>query len=129
MIDRRSFLTNSLGASFLMRAAPVLAAPTRTDSSGAVVETTAGKIRGSFEDKVSAFRGVPYGASTAGAGRFMPPEKPQPWSGVKDAIELGHRSPQGPSGLIPEVAAVDADEPAGEDCLVLNVWTPSPTAG
>jgi para-nitrobenzyl esterase len=129
MIDRRSFLTNTLGASFLMRAAPVLAAPARTDSSGPVVETTAGKIRGTIEDKVSAFRGVPYGAPTAGASRFMPPEKPQPWTGVKDTIELGHRSPQGPSGLIPEVAAVDADEPAGEDCLVLNVWTPGASSG
>jgi para-nitrobenzyl esterase len=38
---------------------------------------------------VSAFRGVPYGASTAGSGRFMPPEKPQPWTGVKDTVELG----------------------------------------
>ena len=112
-----------------MRAAPVLAAPARTDSAGPVVETTAGKIRGTIEDKVSAFRGVPYGASTAGAGRFMPPEKPQPWTGVQDAIQLGHRSPQGPSGLIPEVAAVDADEPSGEDCLVLNVWTPGVSSG
>src|SRR5580658_1789366 len=129
MIDRRSFLTNSLGAGFLMRTAPVLAAPARTDSAGPVVETTAGKIRGTIEDKVSAFRGIPYGASTAGAGRFMPPEKPQPWAGVKDTIELGHRSPQGASTLIPEVAAVDANEPAGEDCLVLNVWTPSASPG
>ncbi len=108
---------------------PSLGAPATGDSSGPVVETTAGKIRGALEDKVSAFRGVPYGASTAGSARFMPPEKPQPWSGVKDTIELGHRSPQGPSGLIPEVAATDVNEPAGEDCLVLNVWTPSATSG
>ena len=38
---------------------------------------------------------------------------------------VGPRSPQGPSGLISEVAAVDRREPASEDCLRLNVWTPS----
>ncbi len=128
-IHRRSFLGGSLGAGLLVTAVPSFAAPASGESSGPVVETTAGKVRGTIEDKVSAFRGVPYGASTAGAGRFMPPQKPQPWSGVKDTVELGHRSPQAASGLIPEVAAVDANEPAGEDCLVLNVWTPSTGAG
>jgi para-nitrobenzyl esterase len=127
MIHRRSFLGTSLASGLLLRNAPVLLAAAKSDSSSPVVETTAGKIRGAMEDKVSAFRGVPYGASTAGSNRFMPPEKPQPWTGIRDTVELGHRSPQTASGLIPEVAAVDANEPAGEDCLVLNVWTPSPT--
>ena len=132
LIHRRSFLNRgTLAAGALMSGAfsKTWAAPATGDSSGPIVETTAGKIRGAIQDKVSAFRGVPYGASTAGSGRFMPPEKPQAWTGVKDTLELGHRSPQGPSGLIPEVAATDANEPAGEDCLVLNVWTPSATAG
>ncbi len=129
VIHRRSFLGGTLAAGLLARTAPALAASAKGDSSGPVVETTAGKIRGAMEGKVSAFRGVPYGASTAGSLRFMPPEKPKPWAGVKEAIELGHRSPQAASGLIPEVAAVDADEPSGEDCLVLNVWTPSATPG
>src|SRR5580693_6270566 len=129
LFNRRSFLGGSaLTAGILLRT-PSFAAAAKSDSSSPVVETTAGKIRGTVEDKVSVFRGVPYGASTAGSGRFMPPEKPQPWAGVKDTIELGHRSPQGASTLIPEVAAVDANEPAGEDCLVLNVWTPSATSG
>jgi para-nitrobenzyl esterase len=129
LIHRRSFLGNSLAAGLLLKATPALAAAAKSDSSIPVVETTAGKIRGTMEDKVCAFRGIPYGASTAGAGRFMPPEKPQPWTGVKDTVELGHRSPQAASGLIPEVAAVDADEPSGEDCLMLNVWTPSASSG
>ena len=128
-IHRRSFLSGSIGAGILFKTVPSLAAPAAGDVSGPVVETTAGKVRGTIEGKVSAFRGVPYGASTAGSGRFMPPQKPQSWSGVKDTVELGHRSPQAASGLIPEVAAVDANEPAGEDCLVLNVWTPSTGAG
>jgi para-nitrobenzyl esterase len=128
-MDRRAFLNRSIVGTLLAGPfAKTWAAPATGDSSP-IVETTAGKIRGTIQDKVSAFRGVPYGASTAGSARFMPPEKPRPWTGVKDAVELGHRSPQGASALIPEVAAVDVNEPAGEDCLVLNVWTPSATSG
>ncbi|HVB86349.1 MAG TPA: carboxylesterase/lipase family protein [Candidatus Dormibacteraeota bacterium] len=93
-------------------------------SPSAVARTTAGRVRGIARDGVSAFFGIPYGASTAGARRFMPPAKPEPWSGVREATQFGHRSPQGPSALIPEDAAVDRREPAGEDCLCLNVWTP-----
>lgn len=96
---------------------------------GASVATAYGKVRGLSRDKVQAFRGIPYGASTAGEARFMPPSKPKPWTNVRDAFELGHRAPQDPAGLIPEVAAVDRTEPMGEDCLVLNVWTPNPGDG
>lgn len=124
-MNRRIFLQSTPLAAMGVTLAKTWAAPTSAGSSGPIVETTAGKVRGVIENKVAAFRGVPYGASTAGSRRFLPPAKPEAWTGVKDTIELGHRSPQGPSGLIPEVAAVDAKEPDGEDCLVLNVWTPS----
>ena len=93
---------------------------------GATVATTYGKVRGLAIEKVQSFHGIPYGASTAGNNRFMPPAKPQTWTNVREAFELGLRAPQDPAGLIPEVAAVDRAEPMGEDCLVLNVWTPNP---
>lgn len=95
-----------------------------TAAPGPTVETTAGKVRGLTESKIAAFKGIPYGASTAAERRFMPPAKVHPWTGVRDAFELGHRSPQIRSGLIQEVAAMDRSEPMGEDCLCLNVWTP-----
>ncbi len=52
-----------------------------------------------------------------------------PGRGVRDATQLGQRSPQLLSlfhGFVPpEVEAMDRDETMGEDCLVLNVWTPT----
>ena len=87
------------------------------------VETTAGRIRGYERDGVYGFRGVPYGASTAGANRFMPPKPATPWTGVRDTVELGTRSPQTEAHLVPEFGVMDRFEPAGEDCLVVNVWS------
>lgn len=83
-----------------------------------VAETTAGKIAGIRADGVLRFLGVPYGATTAGANRFRPPQPVTPWGGVREAVELGPRAPQFAKDPDPAV-------PMDEDCLVLNVWTPS----
>lgn len=122
IIARRSFIGfGSLAAAgFLLDAAGLRAAEV---ASGPVVSTASGKIRGAIANKVHAFKGIPYGAPTDGARRFLPPVPPQPWTGVREVLDFGHRCPQAPSTLIPEVAAMDRKEPAGEDCLVLNVWT------
>jgi para-nitrobenzyl esterase len=91
---------------------------------GQVVETGAGRIRGTVQGGIHSFKGVPYGASTAGANRFMPPVKPQPWTGVRECTRYGHQAPQNMS--FTDVLAPQADPAEGfdEDCLVLNVWTP-----
>ena len=99
-------------------------------TAGATVETTAGKIRGLkvAGGKVDCFKGVSYGASTAGSGRFLPPAKPEAWTGVRDAVAYGMRAPQLDSqfrGVVPpEVEVTDPGGPMSEDCLVLNLWTP-----
>jgi para-nitrobenzyl esterase len=125
-MDRRKFISlGAMASGMLLTNKMKLALPVAAQGApGEIVETSAGKIRGMTQNGVLSFKGIHYGAPTGEGSRFMPPGKPQPWAGVRDALELGFRCPQSPSTLIPEVAAVDRKEPAGEDCLVLNVWTP-----
>jgi para-nitrobenzyl esterase len=93
------------------------------------VQTAAGRLRGVVRFGVNQFWGVPYAASTAGANRFMPPAKVASWTGVRDCVQVGNRSPQDPDGPISEVFALDRQEPMGEDCLNLNVFTPALGSG
>jgi para-nitrobenzyl esterase len=134
-MDRRSFIgLGTLGMSALVdgRFARAWAADGKPVP-GATVTTTSGKVRGTVEDQVHSFKGVPYAASTAGANRFMLPAKREPWTDVRDCFELGLRAPQLSSSfhgqVPPEFESMDRDEPMGEDCLVLNIWTPSVGAG
>ncbi len=131
-VNRRSFVTGAaLGASSLLGgafskaiAAPAGAKDKDTSAPGPVANTTSGKIRGALRsNKVLAFRGIPYGAPTGGANRFMPPQKPESWTGIKETIEWGPEAPQGPHTEIPEVAATIPKTGMSEDCLHLNVWT------
>jgi para-nitrobenzyl esterase len=85
-----------------------------------VVATRSGRLRGCVLDGVCAYRGIPYGASTAAAARFLPPMQLQPWRGVRDATDCGPPCPQVNSDL---PAWVDS-RAASEDCLYLNVWVP-----
>ena len=103
-----------------------------------VVETSSGKIRGYERNGIYIFKGVPYGASTHGRGRFMPPEKPEPWTGIRDTLVYGRISPSEESLLL-NLDSTDqfhSDQYVflihrgsailipGEDCLRVNLWTP-----
>src|ERR1700693_3251302 len=45
-----------------------------------IAETNLGKIRGVADSGIKIFKGIPYGASTAGTNRFMPPADPGKWT-------------------------------------------------
>ena len=100
------------------------------DAEFVIAETDFGKIRGVDNNGIKIFKGIPYGASTAGSNRFMAPAEPADWSGVRDALAYGHSAPQrDPAAPPPQpgVLTISGENlPAeGEDCLVLNVWTPA----
>jgi len=108
--------------------------------SNPVVETASGKVRGFTSSGVAVFRGIPYGASTTGPNRFLPPQKPEPWTGVRNCLSYGHSCPESGTGVREnDAGARNTDEDEfllyrthgwirGEDCLRLNVWTPSASA-
>lgn len=132
-IDRRDFLgLGAAAAAGLLvdgRLTPLWAQDTRGLAMTPVVQTAAGRLRGVVRFGVNQFWGVPYAASTEGANRFMPPAKVASWTGVRECVQVGHRAPQDPDGPISEVFALDRQEPMGEDCLNLNVFTPGVGSG
>ncbi len=95
----------------------------------AVVETTYGKVRGYILRGVHYFLGIPYGADTSGANRFMPPRKPKPWTDVFPAIWWGNSAPQNMENRYANKYASFRDhwnyDDVSEDCLRINVFTPA----
>jgi para-nitrobenzyl esterase len=86
--------------------------------------TTGGAVEGLDRDGIWQFRDIPYAGSTAGDGRFRPPQPVEPWHGVRDCTQRGPIAPQNPSPL---ESMLGADErPRSEDCLSLTVSTPGP---
>ena len=87
------------------------------------VKIANGELRGSVADGVISFKGIPYAAPPIGANHLRPPQPAASWSGVRNALKFGPKSPQvaypKPFDLfIPELAG------PGDDCLNLNIWTP-----
>ena len=131
----------AVGAGGAMQScAPKGNAPGKTETSGtgdpsviardgaAVVEIESGKIAGAAINGIYAFKGVPYGATTAGQNRFCPARKPEPWTGIRSSRQYGLVCPQdkGTGRLNDEEAFMFQwqDSVEGEDCLRVNVWTP-----
>jgi len=95
----------------------------------AVADTQCGRVRGYVLRGIHYFLGIPYGADTAGANRFLPPQKPKPWTGVRTALWWGNSAPQNmdnryANGLVSFRDHWNYDD-VSEDCLRLNVFTPA----
>jgi para-nitrobenzyl esterase len=78
------------------------------------VRTSAGTVRGRWEDGVAVFRGVPFAAPPVGRNRFTAPRPAVPWDEVRDVTRFGPPPPQ---------PGRPTDE---DDWLNLAVWTPDP---
>lgn len=130
----RAMSRRTMMAAMLAGGAAACASTGGGSSGTPVVETASGKVQGQIDGGVKVFKGIPYGASTAGAGRFRAPKAPAPWAGVKETIAFGPPSPQGrpsnlpappppPPGSPPPLINNAPTGAQSEDCLVLNVWT------
>ncbi len=90
-----------------------------------VTNTESGKVRGYVHNTIFTYKGIPY----AEAARFMSPAKPKSWTGVRSSMVYGPVAPL----LDPTTSVQDEGEFVfhhdwgftNEDCMRLNVWTPS----
>ena len=120
------FAVSAVGVAATVITAGVGSAAASLASGGAspVVRVDGGLVRGADAAGVNSFLGLPYAAPPTGNLRWRPPQPASSWSGVRDATQFGPGCPQAlarnpflPPGTI------------SEDCLNLNVYTPTLRSG
>ncbi|HSR82702.1 MAG TPA: carboxylesterase family protein [Streptosporangiaceae bacterium] len=89
----------------------------------ATVTTRYGVVSGESVEGVTRFLGVPYAASPTGPLRFMAPEPPESWDGVRECTAFGPTPPK-PDYVAPFDVLLPEPNIPGDDWLSLNVWTP-----
>uniref|UniRef100_A0A914EI26 Carboxylesterase type B domain-containing protein n=1 Tax=Acrobeloides nanus TaxID=290746 RepID=A0A914EI26_9BILA len=95
-------------------------------TSSRIIETKSGSVQGKtfiFEDgkEVEAYLGIPYGKPPVGELRFKKPEPADPWNDVMDCTQWGPRCPHEDMWI----ERLSMFVPKSEDCLRLNVFTPT----
>jgi para-nitrobenzyl esterase len=96
----------------------------------AVVQTSLGALRGAQRETGFLFGAVPYAAPPVGERRYLAPQPPSRWEGVRDGSALGRPLCQ-PGRQLPglrseRLLGLRQDR---EPELTLNVWTPDPGGG
>lgn len=121
-MDRRTFLTSTAA----LASSTLIGTGAARAETGAIATVAGGQLRGVAFNGTISFKGVPYGDTTAGANRFRAPQPAPSWTGVRDAFGYGSLSPQvvSPPDGGPLDGWYDQVAEQGEDCLVLNIFTP-----
>jgi len=95
----------------------------------AIADTAYGKVRGYQLRGIYHFLGIPYGDDTSGPNRFMPPQKPKPWTDIFPAVWWGNSAPQIMEKRYSNAYSSFVDhwnyDDVSEDCLRINVFTPA----
>ncbi len=84
------------------------------------LKTKNGVVQGIHEDEVYVYKGIPFAAPPVGNLRWRPPQPEEPWADVRSALQFGDYCPQNAASIFP-----DPPGNMSEDCLTLNIWTPS----
>jgi para-nitrobenzyl esterase len=82
---------------------------------GTNVQTASGPVCGLTANGVNEWFGIPYAAPPVGALRWQPPQAPTPWTTTLEATSFGNEC----------VQPLGTQMVGSEDCLYLNVWSPS----
>lgn len=93
-----------------------------------VVPTSRGSVRGTVEEGIAVYRGIPYAAAPVGERRFAAPAPVVAWDGVRDATAFGPTPPK-PAYAPPFDQMLSDPMIPGDEVLNLNVWTPAAAAG
>jgi para-nitrobenzyl esterase len=116
--DRRKFLAGAGAAALGLAAGPRLHGLAETSEIPEIIKTPLGALRGKRTGDTIAFLGVPFAEPPVGPLRFLPPRPALPWSGTRPALKYAPAPVQLRRAVIgPAVVS--------EDCLYLNVWTPT----
>lgn len=85
----------------------------------APVKVEQGLLQGVRESGLTVYKGIPFAAPPVGDLRWRAPQPASAWQGVRQATQFAPAPIQG------------GNPPSGksEDCLYLNVWTPSESPG
>ncbi|HVT35910.1 MAG TPA: carboxylesterase family protein [Nevskiaceae bacterium] len=104
-----------------------------------VVRVESGALLGSEDSGICSFKGVPYAEPVGAAARWLPPVPRKPWSGMRDAVLDGPACAQfaARAGIaLPglrrkyfDAAGGNSFVREGDDCLLLDICTPSPERG
>ncbi|HWA92415.1 MAG TPA: carboxylesterase/lipase family protein [Rhizomicrobium sp.] len=88
-----------------------------------IVEIAQGRLKGFVKDGVLRFNGIPYAKPPVGLLRWLPAQAAEGWAGVRDAARFGAIAPQVRSAAEALIGGTPGEQ--SEDCLYLNIWTPS----